>query len=120
MPFSFPSVVRHPVTVAKSGRHWALTLAGLVLCVMASLIAFSSPSVTGTPGTVDCGPTIRAVFLIFPSDPSPGEAWAIDPCNAALGTRWLLMLTLAGVGAVLLWFGREKPARHSVLPPLGG
>lgn len=106
--------------VAKSGRRWAMTLAGLVLCVMAAVFAFSSPSVTGDQGTVDCGATLSAVFLIFPSDPAPGEGWAIEPCNAALGTRWLLMLALAGVGAALLWFGREKPVRHGVLPPLGG
>jgi peptidoglycan/LPS O-acetylase OafA/YrhL len=112
--------LRHPVSVAKSGRRWAPTLAGLVLCVLVPVVAFSSPSVTGEQGTVDCGPTLSAIFLIFPSDPAPGEAWAIEPCNAALGTRWLLMMALAGVGAALLWFGREKPARHVVLPPLGG
>ena len=106
--------------VATSGGRRALTLAGLVLCVMVPVVAFSSPSVTGEQGTVDCGPTLGAIFLIFPSDPAPGEAWAIEPCNAALGTRWLIMLALVGVGAALLWFGREKPARHEVLPPLGG
>lgn len=87
---------------------------------MIPVVAFSSPSVTGEQGTVDCGPTISAVFLIFPSDPAPGEAWAIEPCNAAFATPWLLMGVLAGVGAALLWFGRAKPARHGVLPPLGG
>lgn len=97
-----------------------MTLVGLVLCMATALVAFSSPSVTGDQGTVDCGATLSAVFLIFPSDPAPGEAWAVEPCNAALGTRWLLMLVLAGVGAALLWFGREKSARHVALPPLGG
>jgi hypothetical protein len=120
VPFSFDSEMRHSVTVAKSGRRWALTLAGLVLCIMVTLIALSSPSVTGAQGTVDCGPTVSAVFLVFPSDPAPGEAWAIEPCNAAFGTRWLLMLALAAVAGALLWLGREKPARHVVLPPLGG
>ena len=90
------------MAVAKGGRRWALTLAGLVLCVMIPVVAFSSPSVTGEQGTVDCGPTISAVFLIFPSDPAPGEAWAIEPRNAAFATRWLLMVVLAGVGAALL------------------
>jgi hypothetical protein len=106
--------------MVKSGRRRALSLAGLVLLLMVPLVAFSSPSVTGEQGTVDCGPALSAIFLIFPSDPAPGEAWAIEPCNAALGARWLLMLALAGVGAVLLWVGRERSARHVVLPPLGG
>jgi hypothetical protein len=87
---------------------------------MVPMIAFSSPSATGAQGTVDCGPTVSAVLLIFPSDPAPGEAWAIEPCDTALSSRWLLMLALAAVGGVLLWFAREKPARHYVLPPLGG
>lgn len=108
------------MAVANRGRRWALKLAGLVLFLMAPVVALSSPSVTGEQGTVDCGPTVSAVFLIFPSDPLPGEAWAIERRNAALGTRWLLVLALAGVGAVLLWVGREKPSRHAVLPPLGG
>ena len=97
-----------------------MTLAGAVLCMAAALIAFSSPSVTGAQGTVDRGPTVSAVFLIFPSDPAPGEAWAIEPCNAAFGTRWLLMLALTAVAGALLWLGRDKPARHVALPPLGG
>lgn len=106
--------------VAKGGRHWAMTLVGIVLCMMAAVVAFSSQSVTGDQGTVECGATLSAVFLMFPSDPAPGEGWAIEPCNAALGARWLLMLVLAGAGAALLWFGREKPVGHVVLPPLGG
>ena len=106
--------------MAKGGRRRALSLVGLLLLLMVPLVAFSSPSVSGEQGTVDCGATVSAIFLMFPSDPASGEAWAIEPCNAALGARWLLMLALAGVGAALLWFGREKSARHVVLPPLGG
>jgi hypothetical protein len=95
-------------------------MAGLVLWGLAAVIAASSPTVTGTQGTAGCGPTLSAVFLLFPSDPAPGKAWAIEPCNAALGSRWLIMLAAVALGGALLWFGREGPARHVVLPPLGG
>lgn len=101
-----------------TGRRAAQVVAGLLL-VAASVVALSSPSVTGSEGTVECGPTLSAVLLMFPSDPAPGEGWALQPCNVAIGSRWLVLIGLLVLAGGLLWWSRDRTLRHVVLRPMG-
>jgi hypothetical protein len=104
--------------MTTTGRRAARAVAALLL-VAAGVVALSSPSVTGSEGTVECGPTVGAVLLMFPSDPAPGEGWAVQPCNVAVGSRWLVLIGLLALSGGLLWWSRDRTSRHVVLPPMG-